>query len=153
MAEQKQDPQSDGHPIRYLIASVLKDGEPGKEPAELQPEGLETIRGAIRSYIGSKELVDCVEMVLAVAGSLEVDHKSPKAAALLFQLVENDEIIGALKELNREKEADRSEHVAKAADKLTAFTGVDSQKKAPKGDESAPKGSVKLGSLDFPKKL
>jgi hypothetical protein len=153
MSDPTENQELEGHPIRYLIAAVVKDGDPKKEPAVFDADGLEQIRKEIRSHIGSPELVDCVETVLGLAAALEVEQRSPRAAQALFQLVENDEIIKALKELNQKKDAQRAEAVAKAADKLTAFTGSESQKKAPKSDDHAPKGSIKLGNLDFPKKL
>lgn len=146
-------PELEGHPIRYLVASVLRDGERGEEPALLDEDGAALIRSEIDKVLDSPELVDVVEMILGIAHALEVEQRSPTAAAALLDLVEREPVIESLKELNRKKDAERSEAVAKAAGKFTGFTGSESQKKAPKDSEAAPKGSIKLGSLDFPKKL
>lgn len=142
-----------GHRIRVVIATTVQDGVAGKESAHFTPEGLETIRTEIRSFLGKPELIDCVEDVLTIVGFLELEEKSPKAAQALYELVENPEVIESLKAINRHLDAERADNVAKAADKLQQFTGQDSQKKAPKADEETPKGTMKLGNLDFPKKL
>jgi hypothetical protein len=142
-----------GHRIRRVIAQVVRDGGAGQEAAVFTPEALETIREEIRTWMGKPELVDCVEDVLTIVAHLEEDEKSPKAAQALYVLVENDEVVASLKNLVRQQDSERAEKVADAADKLNEFTGKESNRKAPMADEAAPKGSMKLGNLDFPKKL
>jgi hypothetical protein len=153
MARANEDPLVDGHPIRYLIASVLLDGSADQEPALLDDAGIEKITTELDRNIGSEELVDAVEMLLGVAYNIETAHHSPFTAQKLIDIVEREPILRALRELNRNKNQKRAEEVQKQADKLTQFTGSESQKKAPKNDDAAPKGSIKLGSLNFPKKL
>jgi hypothetical protein len=143
----------EGHPIRYVIASVLLDGAGEEEPAVLTDAGVLKVTEEIDRTIGGEELVDAVEMLLGVAYSLETTHKSPVAAQKLIDVVERESVLRALRELNRQKNAKRADEVQKNADKMNAFTGSDSGKKAPRAEDSAPKGSVKLGSLNFPKKL
>jgi hypothetical protein len=140
------------HPIRDIVAMVVKDGGPGEEPALLDPAGLSRIRTELDALIGSDELVDAVDTLLLIADVLAIDQKSETCALRICELVEREEIISALRELNRKKETARAEAVAKSADKFTDFVGADA-KKAPKGTDPAPKGSIKVGSLDFPKKL
>jgi hypothetical protein len=143
----------DGHPIRFVIAGVLKDGVGKEEPAVLDDRGTDAITKELDKTIGSEELVDAVEMILGIAYTLETQQKSPGTAQKLIDIVEREKVLGALKDLNRKKAAQRAEEVAKTANKFTGFTGGDPQKKAPRPDEAAPKGSIKLGSLTFPKKL
>jgi hypothetical protein len=153
MSRPNEDPLLDGHPIRFVIASVLIDGSGDEEPAQLNEAGIQKITEEIDRTTKSDELVDAVEMLLGVAYSLETTHKSPVTAQKLIDIVERESVLRALRELNRAKNAKRAEEVQKAADKLKEFTGSESGKKAPKNDEAAPKGSIKLGSLNFPKKL
>lgn len=153
MSRPNEDPLLDGHPIRYVIASVLIDGSGDQEPAQLDDLGIEKISEEIDRTSKNDELVDAVEMLLGVAYSLETTHKSPHTAQKLIDIVERESVLRALRELNRAKNAKRAEEVQKNADRLKEFTGSDSGKKAPKNDEAAPKGSIKLGSLNFPKKL
>lgn len=148
-----EEPVLDGHPIRFVIASVLTDGAGDEEPAQLNDAGVQKISEEIDSCAGSEELVDAVEMLLGVAYSIETTHKSPVTAQKLIDIVERESVLRSLRELNRQKNAKRAEEVQKNADKLKEFTGSESGKKAPKNDEAAPKGSIKLGSLNFPKKL
>src|SRR5688572_19511405 len=153
MTRAHEDPLLEGHPIRYLIASVLVDGAVDEEPALLTDAGIDKITEEIDRTIGSQELVDAVEMLLGVAYDLETAHRSPNTAQKLIDVVERDKVLRALRDLNRQKNQKRAEEVQKAADKLTQFTGSESGKKAPKTDDAAPAGSIKLGSLNFPKKL
>lgn len=153
MSRPNEDPLLDGHPIRYVIASVLIDGSGDQEPAQLDDLGIEKISEEIDRTSKNEELVDAVEMLLGVAYSIETTHKSPQTAQKLIDIVERESVLRALRELNRAKNAKRAEEVQKNADRLKEFTGSDSGKKAPKNDEAAPKGSIKLGSLNFPKKL
>lgn len=153
MGRPNEDQLVDGHPIRYVIASVLIDGAANEEPALLDDAGIDKITQELDRTIGSEELVDAVEMLLGVAYNVETAHQSPVTAQKLIDIVERESVLRALRELNRNKNQKRAEEVQKQADKLTQFTGSESQKKAPKTDDAAPKGSIKLGSLNFPKKL
>ena len=147
--------EREDHAIKNVIASLLEDGGPGQEPAQLPKAAVEQLRQIVDAYAATPtpELVDVVETMLLVATVLEQQQKSPTCAGTLCDLVERENVINALKQLNRQKDAMRAEEVAKTADNFSAFTGDDSKKKAPKADEAAPKGSIKLGNLDFPKKL
>lgn len=146
-------PQREDHPIRDVVAELLVDGGAGQEPAVLPPDALARIRQEIDKHVGAPDLVDVVETILLCANFLEVQQKSPGCAGELCDLVERETVINALKELNRQKEQKRAEQVQKTAEKFSGFTGSATNKKAPKADQSAPKGSIKLGNLDFPKKL
>lgn len=152
-ATQQTPPQRDGHPIRDLVAELLVDGAAGQEPAVLPPEALAKLKGEIDKYVGSQELVDVVETLLLIANLLEVQQKSPSCAGELCDLVERESVINALKDLNRQKDAQRAEQVHKTAEKFSGFTGSTSSRNAPKTGEAAPKDSIKLGNLNFPKKL
>lgn len=154
MTETAQQPR-DGHPIRDLVAELLTDGQHGQEAAVLSKEAQEKLKAEIDKYVAAPtpELVDVVETILLIANLIEVQQKSPSCAGLLCDLVERETVINALKDLNRQKDAQRAEQVAKTADKFSGFSGNETQRKAPKADETAPKGSIKLGNLDFPKKL
>jgi hypothetical protein len=153
MSRPNEDEVLEGHPIRYVIASVLIDGTGDQEPALLDDAGIQKISDEIDKTSGSEELVDAVEMLLGVAYNIETTHRSPVTAQKLIDVVERESVLRSLRDLNRAKQQKRAEEVQKASDKLKQFTGADSGKQAPKKDEAAPKGSIKLGSLNFPKKL
>lgn len=139
--------------VQEALASLVVDGEEGQEPAVFPAESLQKIEGIVDAFIGSTELIDCVETILVVAHLLEVEKESPRAAKKLVAIVDRDKVIDAMKALNNAKDDDRREGVAKTAEQFSKFSASDQQKKAPSDAEDAPKGSLKIGALDFPKRM
>ncbi len=142
----------EGHPIRATIAMAVRDGQPGQEPAYFSKDAIDTIRAEMQRSIGSHDLMDCVEVVLSCALALEEEKSSPKAAKALIRLCDEPEFLEAMKDLNREKQAERSEAAAHSAVKMES-KAIELIKSAPRSGAPSPKGSVKVATLDFPKKM
>ena len=102
--------------VQEALASLVVDGEEGQEPAVFPAESLQKIEGIVDAFIGSTELIDCVETILVVAHLLEVEKESPRAAKKLVAIVDRDKVIDAMKALNNAKDDDRREGVAKMAE-------------------------------------
>lgn len=145
-------PELEEHPIRTFIAGLLKDGKPGEERAQLDAKALAQIRGEITKYLPSPDLQRCIDMVLAIAAHIRTQYQSPRTAAALAQLTTGEDIAKALRDLTRQMVANNAEHLAQRASKFAGFAGS-SGRVAPPTDAKAPRGSMKIGSLSFPKKL
>jgi hypothetical protein len=142
----------EGHPIRATIALAVRDGQQGQEPAYFSNEAIDMIRTEMRRSVGSHDLMDCVEVVLACALALEEEKSSPKAAKLLIRLCDEPEFLEAMRDLNRDKQARRTESGAHSAERIES-PAIELIKNAPKPGAPSPKGSVKVASLDFRKKM
>ena len=145
------------HPIKVIIANVLKDGEGDQEKAVFEAEGLQVIEQAVDLLIETNELFPAVETVLLVVHALEHQQDSPIAAGQLLDIVERDVVIDAMKKVNEKRNAGKEEEaregVEQKAEDFRGFAGKESDKQAPTQDEEDPEDSVKLGDLDFPKRL
>src|SRR5262245_55950963 len=73
------------HPIRELIDRLLRDGP--NDTVTLDPGALKIVERQVHSLIGKAELMDCVEMVLAVANMVQFKYKSVGTAQALVDLV------------------------------------------------------------------
>lgn len=139
--------------VQEILINLVQDGGDGKEPAFFADEDLATIEKMVDAFFGVPELIDCVETVLVVAHLLETEQSSPRAAKQLVAIVDSPKVIDAMKALNRKKDEERREEVGKTAKEFSKFAAKEEAHVAPKEDEEAPKGSLKLGALDFPKRM
>lgn len=139
--------------VQRFVAERVGDGEEGQEPAFLPPESIEEIEQLVDAFIGLPELIDAVETILIIAHALEVEKNSVQAAMKLIAIVERQKVLDAMKALNRKKDDERREDVGKTAKEFSKFAAKEQSNTAPKEDEEAPKGSLKLGALDFPKRM
>jgi hypothetical protein len=140
------------HPVRRTIAEVVRDGGPDEEPAVFSPRAIAAIRAEIEKSFGSRDLLDCVATVLACAYALDEDGHSPTAADALLRLCDEPEILEALRALNRDGDDGRRDAFAESAEMIDS-SAIELIKFAPVADAEPPRGSVKLATLDFPKKL
>ncbi len=140
--------------VKEALANLIEDGDDGQEAAVFSAEALSTVEEIVDAFIDEgPDLIDCVETVLIVAHLLETEQGSPRAAKQLVAIVDRDKVIDAMKALNRVKDEERRENVGKTAKEFSKFAAKEESNTAPKEGDEAPKGSLKLGALDFPKRM
>lgn len=146
----------DPHPIREIVAHLLKDGT--DEPAMFDDEAKQKLTLVVDDYLAQndREIHEVVRTLIAIFEWLRDDQKSPKAAEAMKTTFKRPEVIDRInaieKEMKGEENAERATAVEKNAAEFGKMAGADA-KTAPKVGEKAPAGSLKLGNLNFPKKL
>ncbi len=136
------------NPIRELIARLTKSGLPG-ERAQLDEGALGIIRTAIHARIGQDDLMDCVEMVLAVADVFTLQLASPTAAGALVALVNDVDVVDALVRINEARR--REQRVRAEACAQVGATAI--ERSAPRIDQARPAGTLRLQDLHRPRRL
>lgn len=146
----------DPHPIRDVVAHLLKDGT--DEPARFDEEAQKKVSEAVDEYLkqGDRELQDVIRTLIAIFEWLRDEQRSPKAAEALKATFKRPEVIERINQIEDEMRAEENEErtssVEKNAKEFGKLAGQDA-KTAPKVGDKAPAGSLKLGNLNFPKKL
>lgn len=146
----------DPHPIRDLVAQVLKDGT--DEPALFDQTAHEQVHAAVTAYVEQPddELLEVVRTCIAIFEWLRDEQKSPKAAEAFKATFKRPEVIERINAIEAKmkaaENAERASQVEKNAAEFGKMTGA-SGRTAPKLGEKAPAGALKLGNLNFPKKL
>ncbi len=140
MTEEKPDP---GVPLMAFALDVIRKGE-GDEPFVLHPDGGALMTAAAAALMASPEEAKLkkakLRSVLAVAYVLGEKQKSPKASrALIDALTEH---VGVAQLLGIETKALR-----RRGAELKKFLGDEELKRAPKLEDAAPVGSLKLSSF------
>jgi hypothetical protein len=145
--------QQGPHPIFDLIAEAAEDGD--REPTTFNLDKLKAVTECVDGLLESSELFEAVECVLLVAHALEVERESKRAARTLLDIIERPQVLKAMKSLNRIKDGDRAEGVAASSKAFHKFAQTEgTQTVLPEAkDEEPPEGAVKLGNLNFPKRL
>ena len=146
----------DPHPIRDVVAQLLKDGT--DEPAAFDEQAQKTLSEAVDQYVAADthELQEVVRTLIAIFEWLRDEQKSPRAAEALKSTFKRPEVIERVNKIENEMRAEendaRQSEVEKNAAEFDKMAGRD-PKVAPKVGDKAPAGSLKLGNLNFPKKL
>ena len=134
------------HPIAELAATLLSGGENG-EPYALGDIAKTRIVRSLDALFGSIELQIAVSDLIRLACWLDTEAHSKDAA---------DELLEIMKGVIEPLEAVLAEHdpesLTDTKQKFDRFRDEEGGPKAPKVGEDAPKGSVKLGTLDYPKR-
>jgi hypothetical protein len=131
------------HPIADLACELLLTG--GDEPYSFDETALERIGTDLAALFGDTVLRRAVADLLRVACYLDTEASSPAAAQALIRVAS-----AAVEPLNALESAD--EAVASTKREFDRFRGTEEGSRAPKVGEDAPEGSVKLGTLDYPKR-
>lgn len=144
------------HEIRDFVAQLLKDGT--DEPALFDEEAHRRLTAAVDEYLakGDREIHAVVRTLIAIYEWLRDEQKSPRAAEHFKSTFKRPEVIERITEIEKAIQAEENEARTSAVEKNAAdfgkLAGRDA-KTAPKVGDKAPAGSMKLGSLSFPKKL
>lgn len=138
------------HPIVELASTLIARASP-RPPHDLDDAAAEQLRGELARLEGHVELRDAVAGLLRLACHLDLEARSPEASERLLRLLEAH-VVEPLRALDSAEGEAVVEGVAEAKRDLDRFRGTRETPKAPKVGEDAPKGSVKLGSLDYPKR-
>lgn len=146
----------DPHPIRDVVANLLKDGT--DEPALFDEAAQKKLSEAMDAYVaqGDREIHEVVRTLIAIFEWLRDEQKSPKAAEAMKVCFKRPDVIERVEAIEKELRAEENEARASAVEKNAAEFGKmagKANKTAPKVGDKAPAGSLKLGNLNFPKKL
>ena len=135
-------------PFVEFVLDVIRSNE-GDEPLALHPKGAAVIGAAVRVLLASKEEAAQkkakLRSALAVAYVLENEKKSPTAARALVEALTENVKVAQLLGIETKALRDRGKALKK-------FLGDDELKRAPKLNEAAPMGSLKLSSFLDPGK-
>jgi hypothetical protein len=140
--------------IIELVARLLRDGKNGEEPAVFRSEAAATINAHLAKLFEA-DLVPAAEQLVLLAYHLETEHRSPSAAKLIAEILENTDFNARLMrgaetvgdralEASIGRQANNAEHKAVLFNSLTATRVA---KTAPRLGADAPKDSVKLSSF------
>lgn len=146
----------DSHPIRDVIARLLKDGT--DEPALFDGDAQKKLNEAMDAYVAQddREIHEVVRTLIAIFEWLRDEQKSPKAAEAMKACFKRPDVIARIEaieaEMRAEENAARASAVERRAAEFGKMAGAEART-APKVGDKAPAGSLKLGNLNFPKKL
>ncbi len=145
------------HPIRDLVAQALKDGS--EEPALFDQHAEKVVSDAVTVYVQKqdRELHEVVRTLIAVYEWLRDEQRSPTAAEALKSTFKRPDVIERIHQIEAEMKAEeheaRSFEAEKNAEAFGKMAGRDAKTAPQLGDTTTPEGAVKLGNLNFPKKL
>ncbi len=131
------------HPIQDLIFELLEEG--GPERYSISEASVQRVMAAILELQEDAALPQAVASIVAYAGFLQADCKSPKAAARLMAVaVMATPLVEAAVELHKHHRSDKAKGAGK---RFQRFSGAqDHSRSAPKL-EGAPKSGLTLGAL------
>src|SRR6185295_19023867 len=130
------------HPIVDLTASLMTAGD---EPCELTDPAKQQLTEALEKLAGTPELKPACGDLLRMAYWLDTEAGAPKAAQAIVEILET--MVPALDAWFAEHDPD----LADTKQKFDRFRDEEGPK-APRVGETAPEGSIKLGSLDYKKR-
>lgn len=141
--------------VRDLVASCVREAPGSPEEIVLDDAGVEVISEAVDKVLDTHVLMEVVDAILVIAHYLETEQSAPTVAKRLVEIVNREPVIDSMKRINEDRHAGDSE---KARDAAEAFAKLTKQRvsilmTAPSVDEKDPEGTVKLASLDFPKRM
>lgn len=140
------------HPVAELAAMMLAKNSP-TPPHVLDEASADELRAELARLAGNVELRRATGDLIRLACHLDTAAGSPDAAAAILRVLESTvEPLRALDAAEGEALAGATEEGSAAKRDFDRFRGSEEAPKAPKIGEGAPQGSVKLGSLDYPKR-
>ncbi|MEO1228226.1 MAG: hypothetical protein AAFZ18_04910 [Myxococcota bacterium] len=154
MSEQRV--ELDPHPIRDVVAQLLKDGT--DEKALFDDDAQKKLSSVVDDYVAQNdhELQPVVRTLIAIFEWLRDDERSPRAAEALKSTFKRPEVIARVEAIEAEMRSQESESRRSEAEQNAQIFGRmagRSSQVAPQVGALAPAGSLKLGHLNFPKKL
>lgn len=137
------------HPIAVLAASLLTNE--GEAAFAYDGPALERLKEEIAELSGDDALRRAVRDLIRLACYLDTEAGSPRAAAALIEALEV--AVEPLRALEaRDAGSEEAGDGDAARKEFERFRGVEPASKAPRVGDEAPKGSVKVGTLDYPKR-
>lgn len=143
-------PELNIHPIVPFAASIIAEQSPSP-PHTLDDAGADAIAEELSKLFGADELRRAVADLLRLACHLDLEAGSPDASRRLVRLLE-EHAVEPLRALDAASGEAATLEVQEAKREFDRFRGDSTHPRAPRLGESAPRGSVKLGSLDYPKR-
>lgn len=133
------------HPVAELAATLLSGGMNGEAYA-LSAVAEARLDRALDALGGTIELKHACGDLIRLAAWLELEASSPEPAQVLLSVLER--AAPALEAVLAEHDPESLTETKARFDRFRDESGA----KAPKVGDEAPRGSVKLGTLDYPKR-
>jgi hypothetical protein len=143
MSEEEDKPEL--HSVAELAATLLSGGING-EPYALSETAEARLDRALDALHGSIELKHACADLIRLGAWLDREAASPEAAEALLRVLER--AVPALDAVLAEHDPESLTETKARFDRFRDEEG----RKAPKVGDEAPRGSVKLGTLDYPKR-
>lgn len=143
-------PEDGVHPIVEFAASLLSKRE--DDSYFLDETGALRLEQQLAKHYEDESLRRAVADLIRLACHLDTEVRSPAAAAAILDVLAHAvEPLRALDDPGASK-GGVPDDVGSAKHEFDRFRGKEPSTRAPKVGEEAPEGSVKLGSLDYPKR-
>lgn len=141
--------------VRDLVATCVREAPGGPELIVLDEDGAKVISEAVDRVLDTHVLMEVVDAMLVIAHYLETEASAPTVAKQLIEIVNRESVIDSMKRINEDRHAGDSEKARTAAAEFAKLTHqrVNILMTAPSVEDEDPEGTVKLASLDFPKRL
>jgi hypothetical protein len=134
------------HPVAELATTLMTGGENG-EPYAMSETAKARLTRALDTLHGSIELQLAVSDLIKLGCWLDTEANSPAAANAILEVLKGE--IAPLEKVLAEHDPESLADTKRSFDR---FRGEDAGPKAPQPDQAPPKGTVKLGTLDYPKR-
>jgi hypothetical protein len=145
----------EAHPVAEFIAQLLQEGGPGEEIVVMTSQARAMLEELVDEYAraGTPELMYVAQTMYSLADRLE-EKNAQSAADALVMVLNRSNVIGAMQMINEQlrNHLGALEH-GTPGDEFASFATRNTDRRAPAIGETAPDDAVKLGSLDFPKRL
>lgn len=146
----------DTHPVREVVAQLLKDGT--GEKALFDKEAQARLTAVVDDFVAQDdhELQPVVRTLIAIFEWLRDEERSPRAAEALKSTFKRPKVIARVEAIEAEIRARaRKTRRAAAAEDAPVAEGWGGRRgrRAPTAGARVPVGPLKLGNLPFPKKL
>lgn len=138
--------------IQQLIGGLVQDGAKGQEAAVFDDAAIKTMGDAVDALLGTDDLMQAADAMFVIAHLLHTEQASPKAAQAIVSVLNRENVLASMKKLKEDKDRERAAGTEKSARDFAKFADQ-SGDTAPTTDDEAPKDSLKLDSLNFPKRL
>ncbi len=139
------------HPFAMWVVDQL-DLREGAADDVFTDEDTQELAAGLEALFGDEELRFAVVSLLNLAASLETNG-APKTARRLYELMEREEVLEALRQLNvgRDDEAERDRVEGRRA--FEKLSGSAAKPKPASVGEERPKDTVTLDGLQFPRRM
>ncbi len=139
--------------IQQLMGGLAQDGGKGQEPAVFDDAAIKTLSDAVDALLDTDALMQAADAMFVIAHLLHTEQDSPKAAQAIVGVLNREHVLASMKKLKEDKEKERVEGTEKSARSFNKFADRHAGETAPTEEDEAPKDSLKLDSLNFPKRL
>lgn len=132
------------------LKQAFLEGRDDEEDVVLSDAGLDAIRTELKAHLDSADLLDHAKTLLRVASRLERVHESPTAAARLRGLLEERQVLQAIRSMKLEQRASERDEIAATARAFASFVEPKRHGSENEGTSEDTKSAVTLDFFNLP---